>query len=106
MRRFSDVVILVTLEDRPDAAISLHVAVGLLAALTVLAESRDDATGVVVIAANAIVQTVGKTVSGDVTAEAVVCEPSADVVQRLLDTCKRRVVGLFHGGQRRVEAVV
>ena len=31
---------------------------------------------------------------------------AADVAQRLLDTCKRRVVGLFHGGQRCVEAVV
>ena len=35
-----------TLEDRPAAAIPVPVAVGLLAARTVLAESRDDATGV------------------------------------------------------------
>ena len=57
-----------TLEDRPAAAISSHVAVRLFVAQTVLAESRDDATRGVGTAASAIVQTVGETVSGDDTA--------------------------------------
>ena len=72
----------------------VHVAVGLLVAHTVLAESRDDATGVALMFVSmdkAVVE---------------VSELSAQAGQRLPDTCKRRVVGLFHGGQRRVEVVV
>ena len=62
-----DGVALVTLEDRPAAAIGVHVAVGFLAALTILAESRDDATGGVV-TTTTMVQTVFETVWGDVSA--------------------------------------
>ena len=100
-----------TLEDRPAAAISLHVAVAFLAALTVLAESRDDATGVAVTASTKV-QTVGETVGGDDTAGgghwlsnsgavlsamATVLTVGGDVGQRLLDTCKRLVVGRVGG---------
>ena len=57
-----------TLEDRPAAVISMHVAVGFLVTLTVLAESRDDATGSGIVTAGAVVQAVNETVIGDVTA--------------------------------------
>ena len=58
---------MMTLEDRPAAAISLHAAVSFQVALTVLAESRDDATGVVT--TGALVQTVDETARCDGTAD-------------------------------------